>query len=121
MANKRKPADQTVLFPEQLKAAFRCKNCGRLHTSDDAAESQHPHSCRVCGAGVSFNPQGIKTIDSSNWERLAELPVEHLENLGINPEHVEDHKPWEPGSPPRDSRHIQVGAEDGLGTKDGVQ
>jgi hypothetical protein len=35
--------------------AFRCKNCGRLHTSDDAAEAEHPHACTVCGGGVVFN------------------------------------------------------------------
>lgn len=38
-----------------MKHAFRCKNCGFLHTSDEAGEADHPHSCRVCGKGVTHS------------------------------------------------------------------
>lgn len=33
------------------KYAFRCKSCGRLETSEQAAELEHPAACRVCGGG----------------------------------------------------------------------
>lgn len=37
------------------KKAFRCKNCGFLHTVGDAGENEYPHSCRVCGKGVTHS------------------------------------------------------------------
>lgn len=100
--------------------AFRCKNCGRLHTSDDAAEASHPHACQVCGAGVSFDPRtGAKKVEESNWERLAAATPERLEELGLTAERVEAHTPWPKGES-RTPRQVEAGAADGPGTGDGV-
>lgn len=75
--------------------AFRCKECGHLHDAKQAAEADHPHACRVCGAGVSFNPRtGFKTVDPKNWEKLCEATPERLAELGLKPEHVEKHVKW---------------------------
>ena len=103
------------------KVAFRCKNCGRLHTSDSASEALHPHACEVCGCGVSFHPRtGVKTIDPDNWEHLHEATHERLAELGITHEHVETHTPWKSDRTEKEAfpKHIQVNTEDGPGTKD---
>jgi hypothetical protein len=44
-----------------MKHAFRCKNCGRLEHADHAGDNELPHSCRVCGAGVTigFDPLSL--------------------------------------------------------------
>lgn len=103
-----------------MKNAFRCKNCGRLHTSDDAAESAHPHACCVCDAGVRFDTRGKKTPDPSNWEVLADATPKRLSELGLTTEDVERHQSWAKGSSSRKLVAIDVSAEDGPGTKDGA-
>jgi hypothetical protein len=100
------------------KFAFRCKNCGRLHTSEAAAEALHPHACCVCGSGVSFHPQtGIKTVDPENWEVLADCAPERLAELGLIPEQVLRHAPWKSGEK-REAQHVTVAVEDGAVTTD---
>src|SRR3954451_443794 len=93
--------------------SFRCKNCGRLETSDHAAEGEFPHACRVCGAGVVFRHAELaaaltepgadipalagqiarcdpatKRLVPENWEVLADAPPERLAELGLSPEQV---------------------------------
>lgn len=103
------------------KVAFRCKSCGRLHTCDDASEAAHPHACRVCGCGISFDPKtGAKKIDSSNWEVLADATPERLAELGLSAEHVEKHTPWKGKRVPAgtEGQHVRIEAADGAGTSD---
>ena len=40
------------------KAAFRCKNCGRIVSGADAGELATPTSCPVCNAGVPSDGGG---------------------------------------------------------------
>jgi hypothetical protein len=102
-----------------VKHSFRCKACGKLHTSDDAAEAEHPHACRVCGEGVSFNPKtGVKTLNPNNWEVLSEVDEGRLNELGLAPEHVKAHTKWEQGSKdPNPPRHVKVEANESTRTK----
>lgn len=104
--------------------AFRCKQCGRLHTSDHAAEAPHPHACSVCGGGVIFKHQELadeldaaleagdkdrakelvaqirgcdpaaKKLLPDNWEVLADAEPERLKELGLEPEHAVKHAAW---------------------------
>ncbi len=98
--------------------AFRCKNCGYLEDSDNAAEAPHPHACRVCGEGVSFHPKtGLKTINPDNWEVLADATPERLTELGLTPEQVERHTPRKAGTPYQ-PKHTSVSATDGINTAD---
>ena len=99
------------------KVAFRCKACGRLHTSDDAAEAAHPYCCRVCSAGVTFSPAGVKTISSENWEVLADAFAERLCEMGLSHEDICRHQPWEKGSG-KAVGMVNVSAADAPGTKD---
>jgi hypothetical protein len=116
--------------------AFRCKNCGRLHTSDHAAELDHPAACAVCGKGVVFRHAELaaqltepgadipalaaeiakcdpatKRLDPDNWEALADAPPERLQELGLTPEQVEAHEPWPARHVPEHhrGRHFGVG------------
>lgn len=67
-----------------MTPTFRCRACGHLDAADHAGECAHPHACRVCGAGVSFDPKtGAKKIDPENWEILADATPERLEELGV--------------------------------------
>lgn len=69
--------------------AFRCKNCGRLETSDNAGESDVPHACCACGSGVAFDSKtGIKTLVKDNWEVLALCDEARLTELGLSQENV---------------------------------
>jgi predicted nucleic acid-binding Zn-ribbon protein len=72
--------------------AFRCKTCGHLHPAEHAGESDLPHGCVVCGAGVAFSPRGIKSLDPDNWEVLADATPERLEELGLESKHVARHE-----------------------------
>lgn len=102
-----------------MKYAFRCKNCGRLEGSAAAGECEHPHACRVCGAGVVMTmnhpntlmaladqhgahvefksmPVGAgihKVIDHTPWEILAECDAERLAEIGLGYDDVEEHVP----------------------------
>lgn len=78
--------------------AFRCKNCGYLHPADHAGESDLPHGCVVCGAGVVFSPRGVKSLDADNWEVLADAALERLAELGLAPEQVVRHEGKAPSS-----------------------
>lgn len=104
---------------DTIKHSFRCKSCGKLHTSDDAAEAEHPHACRVCGSGVSFDPRtGIKKLHPDNWEVLSEVDEGRLSELGLAPEHVKTHTKWEQGSKdPNPPKHVKVEANESTGTK----
>lgn len=96
--------------------AFRCNACGRLHTSGDAAEAAHPHACRVCGGGVSFDPRsGARTVDDGNWEVLADASDERLADLGVSRDDVGAHEPWKVGetAEARAPRRVEAGASDG--------
>lgn len=108
----------TTQTTPQHKLAFRCKKCGRVHTSDDAAEAKHPHACQVCGAGVTFLPNGTKVFDPDNWESLADLTSERLAELGLHSSNIEHHKPWPAQSTNRPPRNIEVSASDSTGTRD---
>jgi hypothetical protein len=114
--------------------AFRCKNCGRLETSDHAAEGEFPHACRVCGAGVVFRHAELaamltepgadvpalaaqiarcdpatKRLVPENWEVLADAPPERLAELGLTPEQVTAHEPWPRGQVPEHHRERHFG------------
>lgn len=66
------------------KYSFRCNNCGRLETSENAGERDFPAACRSCGAGVSFHPTtGIKQYHEDNWTVLADLSPEELEAIRV--------------------------------------
>jgi hypothetical protein len=118
--------------------AFRCKSCGRLETSDHAAEGETPHACSVCGAGVVFwhaelaakltepgadipalaaeiakcDP-ATKRLDPGNWEVLADAAPERLAELGLAPEQVEAHEPWPRGEVPEHHRARHFGVPPG--------
>lgn len=97
--------------------AFRCKTCGHLETSDQAAESPHPVSCAVCGAGVSFHTvTGIRTINKDNWQHLAKLTSVELGALQLRPWEIEAHVPW----PKKENtaKQVSVEAHEYLGQKD---
>lgn len=100
--------------------AFRCKNCGRLHEAGHAGDADHPHACRVCGAGVSFDPRtGQKALDPENWEVLADAPPERLEELGLASQHVEQHAPPQRLMPGQVApRQVEAGAQDGPRSQD---
>lgn len=110
------------------KVAFRCNSCGRLHTCDDAAEAPHPHSCRLCGNGVTFNKRGIKVLDLDNWEVLSIATPERLVELGITADDVEQHEVWAKGASKdtaaptkgkkRTTKNVAVSVEDTPGTSD---
>jgi len=36
--------------------SFRCRSCGFLETSGQAAHDHFPHACPVCSRGVEFGP-----------------------------------------------------------------
>ena len=104
-----------------MKYAFRCNKCGRLHTSEEAAEAAHPGSCRVCGAGVKFEPNGTKTLDKDNWEILADAKPKRLTELGLSKDQVEQHKQWVRKVNSDPERNVSVSVEDGPGTEDGSE
>ena len=120
--------------------AFRCKHCGHLHTSNDAAEAPHPHACKVCGAGVTFGNQHSvlareiidpkltqkqrtemvkkfsqtatnKTVQPDNWEVLADATDERLKELGLTKADVEKHTPWKAGTTREPRSTFAVGVE----------
>ena len=101
------------------KYAFRCKNCGRLHTSDDAAEASHPHCCKVCSSGIVFDKHGIKTQDNSIWEILSDCTSDRLQELGLSQSDVEKHKKWSKvESSKRDPINVSISIEDNTNSKD---
>ncbi len=72
---------------------FRCRNCGRLH------KEIRPHACEVCGKGVSFSPEGIKTITPDNWEAVSDIV-------------------WSMGSANVEPQNISLYAEEGIKSED---
>lgn len=100
-----------------MKYAFRCKFCGHLETSAQAAESPHPVACAVCGHGVSFHPvTGIRKIDKDNWDILAGMKTPELQKIGLTPADVEVHVIW-PGKQ-NSAKRIAVEANERIGAKD---
>jgi len=78
--------------------AFRCRSCGRLHTSADAGEATTPAACRVCGG--------------HDWEVLADVGPERLKDLGLSENDVEAHRP-PPATPlTREPRKVNTRADD---------
>lgn len=102
--------------------AFRCKNCGHLHSSEAACEADHPHACCVCGAGVTFgvghedfataivdpnltqeqrvemckkltSQATTKTVQADNWEVLHDATDERLTELELTRDQVCQHVP----------------------------
>lgn len=70
------------MSPEELKAAFRCRNCGRIHHGADAGEMQVPSLCSVCGHGVAFGTSVQGALDhehaKAHREALVNLPAGQL-------------------------------------------
>ncbi len=97
-----------------LKYSFRCRECGRLETSEQVCEADHPHACRVCGGGVSFNPRtGIKTLNKDNWDVLADMTDAALSKIGLTRNDVEKHTPL-PATNSGPPKNISVHAADGI-------
>lgn len=72
--------------------AYRCHACGHLDSASNAGECLHPHACRCCGAGVSYDPKtGVKVFNPENWEVLSNATPERLAELGIT--ETEAHAP----------------------------
>lgn len=118
--------------------SFRCKTCGRLATSDDAASAPHPHACCVCGSGVVFKHHDLldelikqahgsqrfselvqelrqcdpatKRLVADNWEVLADCTPERLKELDLTPERVKHHTPWPKGQVPERLATLHFGA-----------
>jgi hypothetical protein len=127
------------------KFAFRCKRCGRLETSDHAAESEVPHACSVCGGGVVFKHQELsarllapgltqeqlvaiarelnacnpaaKTFQPEIWEILADCDSAQLAEYGLTYEQVERHEPWpkQTDAESRAPKHVRVAAVERVG------
>jgi hypothetical protein len=103
-----------------MKYAFRCKNCGRLETSDQAAECSHPHACRVCGDGIRYDSRtGKKTpMLGDNWEVLADASPGRLAEIGLSPDQVEKHKHWPKKSPGREPQQLSLTANESTASAD---
>lgn len=118
-------ADDVAALPaEPLKYAFRCNNCGFLEQPEHAGENDFPASCRVCGKGVRFTEEGVKTYVPENWTILADLDddgtLEVLER-GIDLEQIVRHEPFvTPGAEDidREPVNIERSADDGVLPKD---
>ena len=86
-----------------MSYAFRCKNCNSLEPAASAGERDVPIKCPTCGAGVSFDKQGVKTEDPDNWIVLAELDDKALKPIleyhAIDKDEIETHTPIPAASP----------------------
>jgi hypothetical protein len=105
------------------KFAFRCRTCGNLEDSGNAGERDRPAACRVCGAGVSFDPKtGIKSFQDDNWDVLAELPPAELKPIldkhKLEPKDIGKHKPHAAAQAYRAPQDIERYAEDTVGVQD---
>jgi len=97
--------------------AFRCVTCGKLHEAEHAGECEHPHACRVCGSGVSFDPKsGVKAVDPKNWEVLANATPGRLAELGLR--EAARHVPRKVEGAPTEPRKVERSAADGASGKD---
>lgn len=101
-----------------VRHAFRCKTCGHLEYAAQAGESEVPHACRVCGGGVTWTPQGIKTRQPENFEVLADASPERLAELGLTALQVERHVPLTASARGEQPRNVSVAASDGTGAQD---
>jgi hypothetical protein len=100
--------------------AFRCKECGHLHEAGCAGELEHPASCVVCGAGVSYHPRlGTKQLVKENWDILHEATDTWLKELGLNRSQVCKHTPT-PKTPNPDPKQINVRVSETTASKDRV-
>lgn len=102
--------------------AFKCRECGTLEEPGNAGERAVPAACRICGAGVSFDPRtGAKAYDEGNWLVLADLPADELAPIrefhGIARKDVTRHTP-EPSTATREPAAIDRSTSDGLGSED---
>ena len=107
-------------MPYQSKPAFRCRNCSHLESAAQAGESTVPHSCSVCGEGVSFNRSGVKSFHPENWEILADLHPDDLSKLGFTHADVEKHIQFTKGeaNKNRESISIHLTANESMGVTD---
>jgi hypothetical protein len=96
--------------------AFRCKNCGHLHSAEYAGECELPHACAVCDAGVTWTSRGIKSFDPSVWEVLADAKPERLKELGLTAKDVCKHVGK--SIPANDGRSTSVKANEGTQVAD---
>lgn len=60
-------------MPYQTKPAFRCLRCSHLEGAEAAGESSVPNCCSCCGAGVTFDTRGNKTVVPDTWEVLEKV------------------------------------------------
>lgn len=95
--------------------AFRCKNCGRLESPDNAGECEHPHSCTVCGAGVTLNPKtkalaGELADPNTTIERRTAIAAEllKLSTTGDNEKKIHADN-WEHLCEATDERLVELG------------
>jgi hypothetical protein len=64
------------------KYAFRCKSCGRLETSEQAAELEHPAACRVCGGGRDLGAAHKEMVSQIHSELVnSKLSKEKLQEI----------------------------------------
>lgn len=110
---------QQAEAPAPPQYAFRCKNCGRLETSEQAGERGFPAACPSCGYGVRYDPiTGQKSfLDGENWEVLADLPAD--EQKALHDDHAREdmiiaHTPAEAQPVNREPQVIEVSATEGL-------
>ena len=74
--------------------SFRCRKCGHLQSDKTAGEHLVPFACSVCGAGVIFNPRGLKMYEPEVWEVLADAAPERLAELGLTASDITRHIPF---------------------------
>lgn len=113
--------------------AFRCRNCGRLVSSEDAGERDFPAACPICGHGIEFDTlTGNKTYVEDNWIVLANLSDEELEAERVRHTDAGDFEYWAkdeikiqkhkaaPSTIPegREPQNIEATVEDALGAED---
>ena len=101
-----------------MAAAFRCKNCGHLHSGEYAGDNAIPHACVACGAGVKFNNKGAKELDPGNWEVLANATQSRLKELGLTTKDIEKYVPKSVAPNPNPPKQASASIGDGPGTKD---
>lgn len=117
------PSSGEAGTPPAPKAAFKCAACGNLEDAGAAGERILPAACRICGAGVRFDPTtGVKTYDDDNWIVLAELPKAELKPIlefhGIKAGDIERHEPWPAPETTREPASIERSAGEAIESKD---
>lgn len=93
--------------------AFRCKSCGRLHHAEHAGDNEVPHSCTVCGSGVTWNAPAVKIAQSIANPDLTDAQrkqmASDLERALKNQEKGYDPSNWEVLHDATDERLAELG------------